>query len=492
MRKRAEREAPGTRIVTWFAVTSLLVFALIGAGITVFRTRDVRAREERAAAARAELVAREAIAPLLTPSDLAGPITGTRFDTLERQVAGVTTAVPSIVRVKIWSTDGTVLFSNDPAQIGTRPGIEGELRDALDGELATDISDLTKNENASERRLADKLFETYIPFRFDANQPIAGVIEVYQDYSVIQAEIDRLTRTLSLSLGAGLLVLYAVVLPLMVGLTRTLRRQNQQLHEQADQLGDLLEHEQETVAELRALDRLKGDFVAAASHELRTPLTNIVGYAHLLRGTGAAGDPEVEEAIGAIERQSGRLQRMISNLLRESHLEHGDTENAIFTFAFDDLVREVVADFHGADARVVEELPSDLPLVACDRRRLEDVLTNLVDNALKYSLPETRVTIGGQVADDTLTFWVRDEGIGIAPEDLPRIFERFYQADQSATRSYGGVGLGLHIVRGLVETMGGAIDVRSEPGAGSTFTVSIPLASAPEPTAASPVEIARR
>jgi len=104
-----------------------------------------------------------------------------------------------------------------------------------------------------------------------------------------------------------------------------------------------------------------------------------------------------------------------------------------------------------------------------------------VDNALKYSLPETPVEVGARVVDDALTFWVRDRGIGIGSEDLPRIFERFYQSDQSATRTYGGVGLGLHIVRGLVGSMGGAIDVRSEPDVGSTFTVTVPLAGSPEP-----------
>jgi two-component system phosphate regulon sensor histidine kinase PhoR len=267
----------------------------------------------------------------------------------------------------------------------------------------------------------------------------------------------------------------------MVGVTRTLRRQNQQLQEQADQLGVLLEHEQETVAELRALDRLKSDFVAAASHELRTPLTNIVGYLHLLRGTAAAREPDAAEAMDAIERQSGRLQRMIANLLRESHLEHGDAEVAVSTFAFADVVTDVTADFHGAERRVIRSFADDLPPVSADRRRLQEVLANLMDNALKYSLPETPVTVGASVGDHGLTFWVSDEGIGIGTEDLPRIFERFYQSDQSATRSFGGVGLGLHIVRGLVDQMGGSIAVRSEPGAGSTFTVTIPTAETPEP-----------
>lgn len=476
MRKALQRSTPHARIVAWFALTSLVVFVLIGVVITGLRARDVRAREERAAASRAELVANEAIGPSLTASDLSGPITGLRYDAVEQQVRTVLRADPGVLRVKVWGTDGSVLFSNDPAEVGMHPALEDDLANALSGTLESDISDLTAPENVGERKLGSRLFETYVPFRLGMGGPVVGVIEVYQDYSLIQAEIDRLTRTLSISLAFGLLALYAVLLPLMVGVTRTLRRQNQQLSEQADQLSDLLEREQSTVAELRALDRLKSDFVAATSHELRTPLTSIRGYVHILRGADLSSDPVVTEALAAIERQSGRLVRLIANVLQESNLDDGDTENAVFRFGFGDLVREVIADFHDASGRIVDETPDDLPLVAGDRRRLQDVLVNLVDNAVKYSSAPKPVAIGASVDDTRLTFWVRDEGIGIAPEELSRIFERFYQVDQSATRSYGGVGLGLHIVGGLLEAVGGSIDVESQPDVGSTFTVSIPLA----------------
>ena len=219
---------------------------------------------------------------------------------------------------------------------------------------------------------------------------------------MIQSEIDRLTRTLSISLGIGLLVLYAVLLPLMIGITRTLRRQNHRLQEQADQLSDLLEREQDTVAELRELDRMKSDFVAATSHELRTPLTSIRGYVHILRESALAGDPVAVEALAAIERQSSRLFRLIGNVLRESNLEHDDASNAVFMFAFADLVDEVVADFHDAGRRIVREIPNDLPAVTVDRRRVQDVLVNLVDNALKYSTAPTPVTIGARVDETAL------------------------------------------------------------------------------------------
>jgi len=473
-RSPGDSDVPETRIIAWFAFASLLVFVVIGVVITQFRAHDVRSREESAAAARAQLIAIEAVGPMLTAEDLSTPLTGARYEEFLAAVEPVMSSQPSVVRLKVWGSDGTVLFSTDPDQVGERPGIGGELKEALEGKVENEISDLSANENGSERLLADELFETYVPFRFAESEPVAGVIEVYQDYSTIQAEIVRLTRTLSISLALGLLALYAVVLPLMVGVTRRLRRQNAQLHQQADQLSELLEREQATVAELRALDRMKSDFVAAASHELRTPLTSIRGYLHILRSSQASEDPEAAEAVAAIERQSGRLSRLIANVLRESHMEQ-DAEEQATMFAFDDLVREASADFHDAGTRLVDQVPDDLPPVTCDRRRVTDVLTNLLDNALKYSTAPEPVRVGADIRDGTLRFWVEDSGIGIATGDLPRIFDRFYQVDQSATRAYDGVGLGLHIVHDLVEAMKGTIEVRSEPGAGSRFTVSVPL-----------------
>ncbi|MGZ4155213.1 MAG: sensor histidine kinase, partial [Actinomycetota bacterium] len=155
------------------------------------------------------------------------------------------------------------------------------------------------------------------------------------------------------------------------------------------------------------------------------------------------------------------------------------------------LVREVAADFHDAAERLVNDVATDLPPVTCNRRRLQDVLSNLVDNALKYSPPPEPILVGARVSDDTLTMWVRDRGIGIAPEDRHRVFERFFQVDQSATRAYGGVGLGLHIVHGLVASMGGTVDVDSRINEGSTFTVSVPLVARAEPDAAAAVNASR-
>jgi signal transduction histidine kinase len=468
----------GTSIVWRFAITSLIVFGLIGVGIAALRAGDLRASSEEAAQVRAELIAGSVIAPLLTLADIAEPIQGTRYRELDRAIHEFAIQDAGVERVKIWREDGMVLFSNDPEQVGVAPELEADLREAFEGHVESEISDLSKPENASERKLADQLFETYVPVNLsggDGPPDVDTVVEIYQDYSAIQKEIGRLNNTLTISLGIGLLALFVLLVPVMVGTTRTLRRQNAKLLEQADQLGVLLEREQETVAELRELDRLKSDFAAAASHELRTPLTTIRGYAEMLKDRASSADPGTRDAVEAIVRQTAHLQRLVGNLLREAQLEHGDPEITPEPTSVAEVLDEVRRAFPGAIDRIVLQVERDLPSLALDPVALHEIVANLVDNALKYSTPGAPVVVDARIVDGSLTIRVSDEGAGISSGDLPRIFDRFTQVDQSSTRAHGGVGLGLHLVRELTRRFGGEVAVDSVVDRGTAFTVTIPV-----------------
>jgi signal transduction histidine kinase len=474
----------GTSIVWRFALTSLLVFALIGVGVALVRADDLRARSEEAATFRAELIAGGIIGPLLLPEDLHGPIRGQRYAELDRAIHELAMEEGGVERVKIWRGDGLVLFSNDPAQVGLRPEPEHDLLEAFEGEVESEISDLDEAENVSERALADQLFETYVPVHLSGD-PVSDeadvVIEVYQDYDTIEAEIDRLNGTLTISLGIGLLALYVLLLPVMIGTTRTLRRQNATLQEQASRMSELLEREQQTVAELRELDRLKSDFVAAASHELRTPLTSIRGYAELLR-EGRGDDQATADAVEAIARQTSHLQRLVGNLLRESKLEHGEPVDVGELVSIPDVLEDVRLAFPGAVDRISIRIDGPLPPLRTDAIAVHEIVANLVDNALKYSRPGTPVEIEGGLEAGSAVIRVRDHGDGIPSGDLPRIFDRFTQLDQSSTRSHGGVGLGLHLVRELSRRLDGDVAVESAIGRGTVFTVTLPAAPSTDTT----------
>jgi signal transduction histidine kinase len=325
--------------------------------------------------------------------------------------------------------------------------------------------------------LADKLLFAYVPLRIEPGGRVVAVAELYQDYAVIQEDIDAFVARMLPLLVVGLLVLYAAILPIAMRISAELRRRN-------ERLAELLEREQQTVAELRDLAKKKDDFVSAASHELRTPLTSIRGSLATLKWEGVGADEAMRtELLEAAERQTKRLERLVVNILAAAGLD-GDRPIEIEPVDLAETARAVAAELDASD-RVVVAVPEGN--VETDRARMVDVMTYLLDNALKYSPDGSSVTIGADSERSGFRLWVTDHGVGIDPADQAAIFERFHQIDQSATRSQGGLGLGLHLAKELVEDLRGRVDVASTPGRGSTFTVSVPSKVKTGSTRRSPV-----
>jgi signal transduction histidine kinase len=259
------------------------------------------------------------------------------------------------------------------------------------------------------------------------------------------------------------------------GLTDRLAEQNEVLAEQAARLEQLLAKEQEAVAELRNLNQMKSDFVAVVSHELRTPLTAIIGFAKTLRRPEFADDEDTRgEFLQAMERQGDRLLRLVENLLTVSRLEKDSVTPSVGRVNFADMCREVVEGLGAEADRVRVALPATMPVLYTDRDLLSRVVSNLLDNALKYSPDQSPCELRARVDGDSIVFWIRDYGIGISAQELSRVFERFYQVDSSTTRVFRGTGLGLALVKDLLEQLGGHVAVESEPARGSTFTVTLP------------------
>jgi signal transduction histidine kinase len=240
----------------------------------------------------------------------------------------------------------------------------------------------------------------------------------------------------------------------------------------------LLAQQTETVRLLQDLDRMKSDFVAITSHELRTPITAIRGFVKtLLRNQDRLSGEQVASFMTIIDRQSARLARLVEDLLFVSKIEAGAIRLSIQPVELGPFMRESVESM-GLDAKARIEMTADPDdaRVAIDPQRVEQILRNLLDNALKFSDPDTTVALAGRIdeAMGVVAFEVTDQGSGIQAEDLPPIFDRFHQVGEALTREQEGAGLGLYITKRLVEAMGGTIDVTSTPGVGSTFTVRIP------------------
>jgi two-component system, OmpR family, phosphate regulon sensor histidine kinase PhoR len=231
------------------------------------------------------------------------------------------------------------------------------------------------------------------------------------------------------------------------------------------------------VTRLKQLERTREDFVANVSHELRTPLSLIKGYVETLLD-GARNDPQIAERfLKIIERNAERLDLLIQDLLTISALESGRMKLDLQPVELRPLVEKVFSDLNakavGKNVRLVNELPE--LTASADANRLDQVLANLVDNAIKYGCTEGMVTVGGKRLDDgKLEIFIQDNGPGIPAESLDRVFERFYRVDKARSRDQGGTGLGLSIVKHIAQAHGGEVWAKSEPGKGATFFFTLP------------------
>lgn len=237
----------------------------------------------------------------------------------------------------------------------------------------------------------------------------------------------------------------------------------------------------------READRLKSEFISVVSHELRTPLTSILGYTELLLAREFA-PKEQKEFVKTVYDEANHLSQIVEDLLGVSRLESGNVKLNQWVVSLRQLVSEIIAqlNIHLTNRhRLVIDMPPQLPPVYVDRDKVKQILFNLLTNAVKYSPRGGEITLNvteTELPPDHppgrfLRLAVIDTGMGISEEDLPRIWERFYRVDNSNTRRIGGTGLGLSIVKSLVELHGGRIWVESVVGKGSTFYVTLPVAT---------------
>jgi len=242
---------------------------------------------------------------------------------------------------------------------------------------------------------------------------------------------------------------------------------------------DLLHRERSARADAVAANRLKDDFLATLSHELRTPLNAIMGYTRMLR-RGIFDEPRREHALSVVERNAATLTQMVEDVLDVSRIVAGKIRLNVQTLDVARVLEEAIATVKpAADARGVTVqtlLGSDTGPVAGDPERLQQVLWNLLSNAVKFTPRGGRVQVRLARVESHMEIVVSDTGVGIDPEFLPHVFERFRQADSRFSREHGGLGLGLAIVRELVHLHGGDIHAASEgEGKGATFVVTLPL-----------------
>jgi signal transduction histidine kinase len=385
-------------------------------------------------------------------------------------------------RIRILDAQGIVLVDSQQEGQSTNLQADPLVAQALAGQYAS------RTDQAGQGR------ETamHVALPVTAEDKLVGVVYLSQPLRDVTAVLRDMRTRWWLSMAIALCLSGVVGLLLSRAIAQPLRRLTAaagavaqgQLDQQVpvrsrDELGRLSQAFNEMIARLRAARQMEIDFVANVSHELRTPLTAVKGLVETLRD-GAVDDHQVRDRfLETVEGETDRLIRLVNDLLL---LSRADSEAL-------DLQREPVdlAQLVRATAsRLVTQAETKklvlqvsvspiAPLVWADPDRIEQVLLNLLDNAIKYSRPEGTVTIsvdGGQGGPALVQ--VRDEGIGIPAEDLPRIGQRFYRADKARSRPQGGSGLGLAIARALVQAHGGRLWLESQEGQGTVVTFTLP------------------
>ena len=232
------------------------------------------------------------------------------------------------------------------------------------------------------------------------------------------------------------------------------------------------------ISDLKRLEKIRRDFVANVSHELRTPVTIIKGYAETLLSGAMRSDPErADRFLGIINAHAERLSSLIKDLLALSELESRNLSLKLVSFPIGSVVRQACLLFEekarSKGITINLENVEEMPPLMLDPGRMEQVLVNLLDNAIKYTQEPGSITISGVEKEDMVWISVADTGVGIPNPDLSRIFERFYRVDASRSRDQGGTGLGLAITKHIIQLHGGNITVESLPARGSTFTFTL-------------------
>ncbi|HEX8490141.1 MAG TPA: ATP-binding protein [Chthoniobacterales bacterium] len=233
------------------------------------------------------------------------------------------------------------------------------------------------------------------------------------------------------------------------------------------------------VTQVRQVEEMRRDFVANVSHELRTPLSIFRGYLETLLDDPHQPPGELLSILEIMERHSDRLNALVEDVLSLARLESPGAELDLTEVDLAELLHSIMRDwekrFAAKQLKSHLNFPGTLPLLQADENRLQEVIYNLLDNAVKYSKPGGTVFLRAEIEDDRVRISVADQGVGISEADLPRIFERFYRADKARSRELGGTGLGLSIVKHIVQLHGGAVEASSEPGVGTTISVLLPI-----------------
>ena len=338
----------------------------------------------------------------------------------------------------------------------------------------------------------------------DVALPIEGgstgyIVYVIDNRATMQSLNSQLLRIIVEAMGVGLIIsvfLSLLLAKTMIAPIQDLTRAAEKVaggdftgkvdNESKDEIGvltrtfnDMAVQLEDTLSDLKKSEQMRREFVANVSHELRTPITSVKSYAETLKGEPDMPQEVRQKFLGVILNESDRMTKIVQDLLTLSRFDAGSIEFSFDYFSFEKSVRDVYnatlmeAQAHGHEFSLELEIP--LPKIYGDKARVEQVLMNMVSNAIKYTKNGGRISMTAGWKDSEVWCTVKDNGIGIPQEDTAKVFDRFYRVDKARSRESGGTGLGLSIAQEIVVRHGGRIDLQSRLGKGTRITVWLPV-----------------
>ncbi|MCX9084541.1 MAG: HAMP domain-containing sensor histidine kinase [Candidatus Methanoperedens sp.] len=371
-----------------------------------------------------------------------------------------------IIRIKMFNTMGTIIYSDEDELIGKTFNDNDELNEALEGSIEVEINrELDKEENVYERQDYSGLMEIYVPIKNDLGE-IDGVIELYQILDNTDNAITDLQFTVAIIIFLGLSILYFALIWIVRDAAVIIVNQNAALSKAYE--------------DLKSIDILKNHFINTMSHELRTPLNSIIGFSDILRQKTAGELNQIQEKyLDNILSSSQHLLGLINEILDVIILDAGKMELNINKIPVNDTIDEIIERSKQKPNKnriqIIKEIDPQLQYIDTEKDKFSLILLQLLNNSIKFSKPDGFVKIIAKKIGNMAQFSISDNGIGIKKENMGKLFQVFNQIDSGTSREYGGTGLGLSISKKLVELHGGKIWAESNFGEGSTFTFQIPI-----------------
>lgn len=378
-----------------------------------------------------------------------------------------------VIKIKAFNRDGVAVFSTVRSEIGEDKSGNSGFRSARDGQQVNELTHRGRISGTEGESYNVDVVSTYIPIRGDkSDDEVMAVFELYSDVTATVAHIERVTMRLLVILLAAFFVLYLSLLAIVARADRIIQGQYRALGESEA----ALRRSEELAA---SASRAKSEFLSSMSHELRTPMNAILGFAQLLESEPDAPLREGQQRfVRQIIKAGEHLLALIDQVLDLARIEAGKMTLSLETVSIAGVLDETLPMVqHLARQKGIGPVDVDVGElgVVADYGRLKQVLLNLLSNAIKYNVPGGSVSVSAVPADGHVRIAVRDTGRGIAPERMAELFQPFSRLGVEST-AIEGTGIGLAVTKRMVEAMGGALEVESVEGSGSTFHVCLPAA----------------